>query len=195
MDFLDNLLNIKYENKNDNVSMSKALLLFYILVASNFTKNLYSGQLQDFLENSRLAQHLIGFITMLIVVVSVSGINEVSNVFLYSALGYGWFILTTKLDLEWNLVILGLLVFGFLYESKMVGKEKITEDDQALTEEEKDRIKESNTRMKTIVVISIVTITLIGSVQYFMKKKVQYGGEFDVEKFLFSGCKRYKLTS
>ena len=37
------------------------LFLYYLFIANNYTDNLISGQLQDFLRTNRIAKHIIGF--------------------------------------------------------------------------------------------------------------------------------------
>ena len=189
MDLLDQLFNIKFHSKD--VSLTKPLLFFYLIIASNFTKNLYAGQLRDLFENNRMAQHVVGFITMLVLITSLSGTNELTQIGLYSVIGYLWFVLTTKLDLHWNLAIILLLFVGYIYENKLRVKDKSTDTDQALDQKEKDMVKNKTTRMRTIIASSILLITGIGTFQYFQKKQGQYGGGFDASKFLFENCKNH----
>ena len=51
--------------------------------------------------------------------------NEQFNMVVMSLLVYVWFIMTTKLDLTWNIGILILLTIYFLYESKQITDYKI----------------------------------------------------------------------
>jgi len=172
--------------KHHNITLSKALLLFYIVVAGNFTKNLFSGQLKDFLEQ-RWAQHTVGFITMLIIVMEFAGISKPTSAIAYSIMAYGWFILTTKLDLHWNFAIIGLLIFGYLYEYKMDKKEIATKNDPVLDEENREKILKKHKSTKTIIAMSIFIVTVLGTAQYLFKKKGQYGGGFDLDKFILNG--------
>ena len=86
------------------------------------------------------------------------------------------------------------MVFGLLYENTMIDKEIKSEDDEALEEEDKERIKGKHNKLKMGVVIAIMLITMIGTYSYFNKKRLQYGGDFDGMKFLFEKPKRYHLT-
>ncbi len=191
MDKITDLLSIRSADRS-NISLSKALLLFYLIVASNFTQSLYSGQLQDLLSN-RFAQHVIGFITMLVIIINFAGVTDPNAALLYSGLGYVWFLMTTKLDIQWNLAILALLTIGFLFESKMLTKEIDSDDDQALEEEDKELIQKRHNKTKTLIVGSIMAVTALGMLQYWSKKKQQYGPEFNAEKFVFAGSRRFVL--
>lgn len=191
MGFLNKLLNLKSANKS-NISMSTALLIFYMMVATVFTGNLYSGQLSEYIKTNRWMQHVVGYITMLLIVSKVAGIKDGYMSLLYSLIAYSWFILTTKLDVHWNLAIIGLLVIGFIYENNMFQKEDDANTDEALDEKDRKRIRHDNKQMKRIIILSIVGITAVGSFLYFNKKQVQYGGNFDISKFMFCESKGHK---
>ncbi|AYV78431.1 MAG: hypothetical protein Edafosvirus12_30 [Edafosvirus sp.] len=184
MENLGNVFNITNVDKS-SVSLSRALLIFYILIASSFTGGLYSKQLKQYFEESRCAQHLIGFIMMLVVIVIIGGVNDIKPALIYTLIAYVWFILTTKLDLQWNVIIILLMLFGFMYENQMIYKETNSKDDPALTEKEREKIKEQHNKNKTYIVLSIITVTLIGTFLYAEKKTVQYGGNFDAMTYLF----------
>lgn len=179
-------LNILNQDGSQNISLLRALLLFYIIIASNFTGGLFSKQLRTFFEESRLAQHLIGFIMMLVIVMLIGGINDTYRAVMYSLIGYIWFILTGKLDIHWNIIIILLLLFGFFYESKLNEKEQNTLKDPNLTEEQKRVVINNNSKYKMYVVLAILSVTVIGTLLYLNKKVDQYGGgKFDLVTFLF----------
>lgn len=189
---LFNFYNILMENLNtlvqntSNISLSRALLIFYIIIASNFTSDLFSKQLRTFFEESRLAQHLIGFIMMLVIVILVGGINNTYRAVIYSLIGYTWFIFTTKLDIHWNIIIILIMLFGFLYESKLNEKEQSALNDPNLTEEQKNNVISTNSQYKMYIVLAILSVTIIGTIFYTNKKVEQYGGgQFDLVTYLF----------
>jgi hypothetical protein len=192
MDFIDDILNLTYLGKS-NISLAKAILLFYLIIANNHTKELFSGQFTNFIEDNRYAQHVIGFITMMVMLNIAGGINDAKKNLLYTSLAYGWFTMTTKLDLHWNLLIIALLFSGLIYEFGLVDKEIKSLDDESLEEIDIAKIKKKHNRMKTGIIIAIIFVTLIGTFTYYNKKKVQYGGNFDPMKFIFSKSKIYKL--
>lgn len=193
MGYIDKLVNFTQFNKSQ-MSIITALLIFYMIIANNFIADLYSGQLRDYIRSNRWMQHMIGYITMLLLIVQFGNITDGWKATLYSLVGYGWFILTTKLDIQWSLAILGLLVIGFMYEKNMFQKEKLLKSDQAVEKKQKKRIRKENNNMKKIIALSIFFITVVGTLMYFMKKKEQYGGSFDTVKFFLDDrCKKIEI--
>lgn len=186
---LGNLFNLKYITK-PNVSLTKALLVFYVIFASQFTRGLYSGQLTDFLSSNRNAQHLVGLLLMLVIIMDFGGVKDPAVAIGYSLLAYVWFIMTTKMDLQWSMMILGLLIVGFLYESQLEDKEICVDMDDAVTDEDKKKIKKCHKRDKTYIGVAILVVTVIGTAIYLMKKREQYGGNFDIDKFVLQGRNR-----
>ncbi len=185
---MSNIINKIFDTKlQSKITLSKALLLFYLIIGTGYIKNIYSGQLHDFIKNSRYAQHFIGIIIMLILIMEYGGVKKLVPIVVYSILAYSWFILTTKLDVKWNIAIILLMVLGYFYEFKMSKKEVSAKSDQALFKSDKNKIKENHNSIKTVIVVSILAVTLLGTIQYLSKKKIQYGGNFDPITFLFEG--------
>jgi hypothetical protein len=180
-----NTVNLSYLGKS-KTSFSKSLLQFYLVLAAPFLSTLLSGQMQDFVKDSREAKHVLGFITMLMIIIDTAGVTDIVQALIYTIFGYSWFILTTKLDMKWSLIIIGLLVVGFLFDTKMKDKEITSDDDEALFDEDKQKIAKKHYNMKTVIFVSVFCVTLVGSYKYMTKKQVQYGGDFDYSKFLLN---------
>lgn len=175
---MDNIL-------NNNNSLVKVILIFYILIGSNFTPNLIGKQLKTFLNENRIAQHVIAFIMLLVLIMLIGNVNNIISALAYTTLGYLFFIFTTKMDIQWNIIILLALLIFFFYDNLLVEKENITNNDVNLLLEEKIKVKNSNNKTKIYVSIGIFIITLIGVYLYLTKKEVQYGGgKFDLITFL-----------
>lgn len=184
---------LKFPFELSSISLSQALLFFYVIIASNFVKHLYSHQLQIFFEN-RWVQHFIGFTIMLVVITNIGKVKKPSLVFIYSLISYFWFLLTTKLDLKWNIAIIGLLILGFMYENKMFDKEIQSKKDESLNKDNINNIEKKNKKIKMLIMISILIVTFLGTIQYINKKQIQYKDNFDPIEFMFKG-KCYKLTN
>ena len=184
MNQIDNLFNVKYMEQS-SISLSKIVLLFYLVIANNYTNNLLSHQFRDFMKDNRYAQHFIGYLTMLVLISIVGGVTDPTLATTYSLIAYLWFIFTTKLDLSWNLLIIGIMVFFLLYENTMLDKEVRSESDQALEEQDKEKIKNRHNRLKALVVVAILIITIIGGSFYLNKQIVQHGGDFDGVTYVF----------
>lgn len=187
MNIINNILNSFNLINNKDISLSKAILFFYLFIASNYIKDLYAGQLKDYIKQNRFAQHVIGFITMIIIIINIGKVKEPKNAVFYATISYIIFVLSTKLDLEWNIAIVILLTIGYIYETKMYNKETESYNDQSLEDKDKDKIKNSNKRMMSLIINSILIIIAIGVFRYVNKKQIQYGGNFDEVTFLFNG--------
>lgn len=181
---ITNLFNINYLNKS-NISLSKALLIFYVVIASNFTDGLVGKQLREYIQENRMAQHLIAFIMMFVLIHMIGGIDDMVRVFAYSAIGYLWFIFTTKLDAQWNIIVLALMFMGFIYESDLHKHEVDALEDKVLSQEEKERVINNNSKIKTYIVFGVIGVTIVGTMLYAQRKQEQYGGGFNPMRFLF----------
>lgn len=180
---MEDIFNIHHINSK-RTSIARVLLIFYLLVASNYTDNLMAKQMKEYLTNNRIAQHIIGFLTLSVLVSLVGGITDTRSVLVYTLIGYVWFTFSTKLDIHWNIIILILLATGYMYENSLIIKEKQILSDPNLTDIQKiDIIKKYNI-YKSWIVGSIMTVTLLGTLLYTHKKHVQYGGNYDVVKYL-----------
>jgi Ca2+/Na+ antiporter len=177
-------LNQLFDNK---ITVANAILLFYLAIGNNFLKDLYPGQIIEALDKSRTAQHIIAFITMFVLITLAHGDDSLAVTTVYTIIGYFWFILTTKLDLHWNLAILLLLFLGFIYESYLAKKETRILTDESLAKEDRRRIKNKHNNARLLLAGTIFTVTLIGTFFYYNKKQAQYGGAFDYSKFIFGG--------
>jgi hypothetical protein len=102
-----------------------------------------------------------------------------------SLLVYVWFVMTTKLDLTWNVCILIILTIYFLYESKKVSEYKIILNDPNLDVLKKKELFDSFDKLQKYMLLTIFGITLTGSFLYANEKQVQYGGGFSMFRFFF----------
>jgi hypothetical protein len=167
-----------------NVSLAKVLLIFYVLIASTHTEHLMAKQMKQYIDENRLVQHIIGFLTMFILVTLVGGIVDTRSAIFYSLIGYIWFIFSTKLDIQWNIIIMILLFIGYIYENSAEVREKEIMDDPNLSKEKKLEAIQTNNYYKTLIVSSVILTTIVGTLLYSNKKHEQYGGGYDVFTYL-----------
>lgn len=158
----------------NKTSLLKIMLLFYLTTTNNYTRSLHSSQLHRYISGNRYAQHFVGALTMMVMINMFLQISNTTDLAVYTIIGYSWFVLTTKLDLVWALPLIGVLIVGFLFDSKV-------QDDTLYQEEE--QLTDSISMKNTLLIIAVVT-TLLGTINYYFKKNNQYGQEFTVVKFL-----------
>jgi hypothetical protein len=175
-----------------NFSIGKILLLTYIIIASSYCSDLFSNGLKKAIQENKYAQHIILIILIVTLMfcfgnpfsVQITS-NQHFNVLIMSLLVYVWFIMTTKLDLTWNIGILVLLTIYFLFESKYVSEYNILLKDQVVNLETKNNLINTYMSTQKYLLVSIFGVTLIGTLIYANEKKEQYGGNFNMGDFIF----------
>lgn len=170
---------------DQNISIIKVLLLFYVLTSNSLLQPLLSKQWNTMVQNNRLIQHIIGFTTMMTLVALVSENNtNYLNIMAYSLVGYLWFIFSTKMDIHWNIIIMIILLVAYLHENSLKTKNNSIEKDRILTNEEKELIKMENNKKNMWVAGSVMGVILLGMFMYSNKKEIQYGGGYNIVNFL-----------
>lgn len=175
-----------------NFSIGRVILLTYVILASSYCTNLFSNGLKVAIEENRMAQHLILLIliiTLMTIVGNPLGVeitdNQQLNTIIASLIVYVWFILTTKLDLAWNIGILIILTIYFLYESKKSSEYKVMLEDINITKDKKKELLEYYSSIQKYMLSAIFGITLIGTFFFANQKQVQHGGGFSYFNFFF----------
>lgn len=180
---LNTWFNIQNINLNQT-SLIKVLFIFYVFAASDTTNNLMSKQMKKFIDDNRYMQHILGFLSMIVLVTLVGGIVDNKSAILYALIGYIWFIFSTKLDIHWNLIILLLLFVGYMIDNSMSVREIDSNNDKNLTDVEKQNILKEDMTYKNVIVGGILIVTLIGTCFYSQKKLEQYGGGYDIFAYI-----------
>jgi predicted PurR-regulated permease PerM len=175
-----------------NFSIGRVILLTYIILASGYCSSLFSKGLKQAIEDNRMVQHLlllILIIALMTIIGNPLGVepteNQQLNIIISSLIIYVWFILTTKLDLSWNVGILILLTIFFLYESKKSSEYKLMLKDYNLTKEKKKELLEYYASLQKYMLTAIFGVTLVGTLFFADQKAVQHGGGFSYFNFFF----------
>jgi len=176
-----------------NLSIGKVLLLTYIIIASSYCSNLFSNGLKKAIESNRYVQHIVLIIlimSLMILFGNPFGVQLSSshtfNIVMITLLIYVWFILTTKLDLAWNIAIIILLAMYFLYESKVSTEINLELKDPLVASETKTAIVNEFIKTNNYVLLGIFGVTVIGTMFYTSEKQIQYGGSFSPVNFWFN---------
>ena len=173
----------KYSHKNRNIkqnspSIISMLLLFYIAIGNNYTDRLLSRDIQVAIRESRTAQHILGFMLLLVIVFMFGNMQSVEMGLLYTIVGYAWFIFSTKLEIRTNIIILAIMLLLFLYEHKVANSIENISEDILLSGEEKIKALSHYNGVKHITLGVIVVLTIAGCIVYAIDeyKPVQSGG-------------------
>jgi hypothetical protein len=176
---------------NSNFSIAKIILLTYVILASSYCTNLFSKSLRESIEQNRFVQHIV----LLILIMTLLSIFNVTtylnistcpeiNTIITSFIIYVWFIMTTKLDIAWNLAILVILTVYFLYENRKETEMNSIANDGNLSIDKKHELLSQYADTQKYLMMAIFGITLTGTMLYADEKQTQYGGAFDPMKFV-----------
>jgi hypothetical protein len=176
-----------------NLSIGKVLLLTYIIIASSYCSNLFSNGLKEAIESNRFVQHMVLLLLIMSLLIlfgnpfgiELSSSNTV-NIAILTLLIYVWFILTTKLDLAWNIAIIILLAIYFLYESKYTSDLNLQLTDKLVSTETKAQLTNTFIQTNNYILAGLFGITVAGTLFYTSEKQVQYGGGFSLVNFWFN---------
>jgi hypothetical protein len=164
------------------MEIGKILLLTYVIIASNYCSNLFSNSLKNAIENNRFIQHLILIILIMALLIIFEQGNSIKftsnnhlNVLIMTLIIYTWFILTTKLDLAWNIAVMIMLVIYFFYENKKNNDYKNIKNDKNLSNESKNELHNILINTQKSLLLGIIGITLTGTFIYGIEKYNQYG--------------------
>ncbi len=102
---------------------------------------------------------------------------------LYTLIGYILYVLTTKMDVQINMIVFALLLFGFIYEHHNQLKEEEMNNDPVLSEQDKENIICKHNQQKIILAIISIVIIGFGSSFYYHRKTIQHAGYFSYEKY------------
>lgn len=178
--------NITSDDENNVLSVeSHTLLFFMIIVAGSYLDRLFGCKLQKLLDKNLLVQHIAGFFTMFFFVILSIDTNERSftNLIFFGIYTYFIFFCLSKCDINFVVIIL-LIFFGVHFFSVYNNYNKKTTD--------KSEIKLQNykknifNKICKFLYVVIIILLIIGVSIYFMKKKLQYGENFRIKKFLFN---------
>ena len=175
-----------------NLSIGKILLLTYIIIASSYCSNLFSNGMKQAIESNRHVQHLILIVLIMSLMIlfgnpfgSQLTSNYAINIAIMTLLIYAWFILTTKLDFAWGIVVIILLAIYFLYESYNINNLNLQMEDSNVNSEMKEKLIDTFNKTSNYILVGIFGITVLGSLFYSSEKQIQYGGGYSINKFWF----------
>jgi len=166
-----------------SVSISRALLIFYIY---SLDTPLVNKHLTQYLETSKSAQYIFAFIQIFLSICVLFEIYQFTTLLWYTSITYVLFLLSTKIDLQWILILFGVLMMFFIYENELIVKQHQIVDDEILSEYEKNKIKAKNEMYENYMSCAIVVIILVGMFLYRDRKIEQHGGNYQEKLFFFS---------
>lgn len=167
-------------NNITNMIELKNLFILYLIIAANFLAQTFGCKTQYLLNNNMYAKHLIGFFTLFFFVILMSQNNTEDENLYFKKIGvtlilYILFILSTKTKGVYFNIFITLIGINYLINTYIDSLDK---------DKFKERIEKLKKYSKLIGRLSIIVL-VIGVILYYNEKKIEYIGEFKINKFLF----------
>ena len=166
-------------------SIISALLIFYVIIINCFTHDLIAKQVKTLVDNDRNVQHIISMLMLFTIIMILMKENVIKSV-LYTLLGYSLYVLSTKMDIQMNLIVFTILLTGFIYEHNSVLKEEQMNKDPVLTFDDRANVMKKQNNNKTMIGIMAIIIIVAGTGFYYSRKTVQHAGHFSNGQFFLS---------
>ena len=171
-------------NINLNISPIKILMLFYLLLMSNLITQKLNKHIIEKLNNNKILQHILGIITILVILCLVYDNMNIYDMVIYTFVIYFVFVLSTKLNQNVLLFSIMLLILFFLKEYYNNNKINLIIKDNSIDGIQKE-IKIKQIEKENITLNVIYGLVVIGgALLYDDKKYKQYGGNYTLKKFL-----------
>ena len=178
------LFNVDPSNTK-SISLVSLLLLFYVLITLGDAENLISKQTKELIRANRYIQHVLGFMTMFVLITLVVDDIDTKSAVGYAILGYMFFIFTTRLDAHWNIIILVIMFISYGIEHSFKVRAKEIDIDNNISQNNKTKLYNESMQYKNMFVGTVLIITILGTLCYSHKKVEQYGGGYDAMIYIF----------
>lgn len=147
------------------------VFVLYLILSCNFLAQIFSCRLQQFLNNSMVAKHFIGYMTLLFFVVLSSGdTHSTSQTLLYSLFIYIIFWFSTRIAFEYFVVF--LLLSASLYIIHLYQREKGQQPSRRLE------------ITQDVLQWSMFVVLIVGFIFYWMEKQIEYKNKFSTWTFI-----------
>lgn len=167
----------------NNIFDIKFLLILYLIQLSNLSSNTLGKQLKEYVYANRLIQHIIN-LTFLFVLISLADKDmSIQNISINSFSVYFIYLLSTKLDLQYNILILLLILFYYFYKRNNESINKRINEDSDLDKKTKEILTVLGNNKNNIFGFGIVVSLIYFTYVYCQRKTNQYGGSFSYSNF------------
>ena len=160
-----------------------AIFLFYLIIFSNYTKELLGCKLKKIFKNNIYSKHLIAFILLYLLINIIDDDNNDENSeiykFGYSFILYILFIITSRIP--YYLIIIIFILLVILYN---INKIKIKNKN-----EDTNKYLDKYIYMELFVILIILFFMAIGFIYYGLEKYCEYGKNFSISTFVIGNIK------
>jgi ABC-type multidrug transport system fused ATPase/permease subunit len=154
---------------------TKSLLLFYLLISSNYLPDIFGCNLQYYLKNNWMIKNLVAIMILYVFVISVNGKGANVSIFkqiLLTLSIFIWFYLSRDMNIIFLLILFILFFIMWIIYTRIekIKNEKKQKNDLLEDKFKIDRLQNINLR---IFYISII-ITIIGLICFVGEHKFKY---------------------
>ena len=159
-------------------------MIHYLFVFANVISTKINTKLVERIEKNVMIKHIVGLITIGVLLSLVYNSIPLKDLILYSIIIYVVFLLSTKISKNYVLLGLLLLVGVYFLSAESENRIKGIKNDQSINIDEKVKLIKHLEGKNNKITYFYIFAVVIGSLMYDEKKNVQMGGSYDLMKFL-----------
>ncbi len=187
IDRLNELINIPTKDKK--LSIIKVIILFYLMLMMQFAGVLMPSQLIRELQSNRFAQHLIGLITIFVMINLLADVSFKNNIG-YAIICYALFLMTAKLDLMWSIIVLGGGLVYYITDDRASSQEEEKKLDLSLPEWIKKEFFDNNNKIRPFAFGTFIVLAFCGLNIYNSREIREYNDKYDPVRFILGPSNR-----
>jgi ABC-type multidrug transport system fused ATPase/permease subunit len=171
-------------------SLSLPVVAFYLILLCNFIKETAGCPLQNALNNSMIAKHMVGLILLFFLVVytnpEYADKHIVRNIAITLAI-YAWFWITSRTHLYIILPVLLLLVASYILSISRKRHES----------EKNEKVAKRAKTWQNALALTALILSVLGALFYLFEKRREYKEDFLWYRFLAGNmeCRNYTQPS
>lgn len=182
---MENNTKLKKSMDNNKYSLIKALFIFYFVMLE-FSEKTFTRSVRINIISDVLCKHLIKCINLAIILRYILKISDVDKLISQTFIAYMLFLLLSKIEYQWSIIMIGIFIIYFIIDTKMEHSDILNKKiDNVLNDKEKLIIHKKHNINRGIIIFILFATMIIGCGLYGKKKIVQYGGGFDLRKFIY----------
>ena len=168
----------------NNIFDIKFVLVLYLVQLSSLTSNTLGKQLKEYVEANRIIQHIINLIFLFVLISLADKNKSIQDIAINTVSIYIFYLLSTKLDLQYNIILLLIMLIYYLYQRTNESKISRINKDADLDIQTKQILTLVDNNKNNIFGCSLIMFLFYFTHVYFKRKNIQYGNGFNYSKFL-----------
>ena len=168
----------------NNIFDIKFVLVLYLVQLSSLTSNTLGKQLKEYVEANRIIQHIINLIFLFVLISLADKNKSIQDIAINTVSIYIFYLLSTKLDLQYNIILLLIMLIYYLYQREKDSKISRINKDKDLDIQTKQILTLIDNNKNNIFGCSLIMFLFYFTHVYFKRKNIQYGNGFNYSKFL-----------